>query len=284
MRTALRQAVENGVLVPTRRGHVPVPPRPGRRSCVLDDPAGRARGAPRTARPGASAEGPPRRPSSRRTGRRRDGRRRPSRLRGGRGQAEAFGLAEAHGHLERALALWDDVPDAAALPVDLAGLCSRTAELASQAGAAPRAVELAERAIKLAGDRDPAADRCMYASAGTCTRAAGTSRAVGVRTRGRARPAADRGAGAGARGVRPRAALAWRLRESLVVCEQALALARAAGARRPRCGRSPSSAATSPTSAAARRAWPSSAGPCGSPRKSAIRSPWSRSTSRSRTC
>ena len=49
-------------------------------------------------------------------------------------QAEAvFGLAEAHAHLERALALWDAVPDAAELVgLDLAELCAWTAELAGQ--------------------------------------------------------------------------------------------------------------------------------------------------------
>ena len=51
-----------------------------------------------------------------------------------------FGLAEAHAHLERALALWPAVPDAAELTgLDLAGLCAWTAELAGHVGAAPRA-------------------------------------------------------------------------------------------------------------------------------------------------
>ncbi len=65
-------------------------------------------------------------------------------------EAEAvFGLAEALAHLERALALWDAVPDAAELArLDLAELCTRTAELASQIGAAARAVELGRRAIE----------------------------------------------------------------------------------------------------------------------------------------
>ena len=67
-----------------------------------------------------------------------------------------FGLAEAHAHLERALALWPAVPDAAELAgLDLAGLCAWTAELASHVGAAPRAVELARRAIELVGGDDP---------------------------------------------------------------------------------------------------------------------------------
>jgi predicted ATPase len=72
-------------------------------------------------------------------------------------QAQAvFGLAEALGHLERALTLWDAVPDAAELArLDLAGLCSWAAELAGHVGAAPRAVVLARRAIELVGASDP---------------------------------------------------------------------------------------------------------------------------------
>ena len=72
-------------------------------------------------------------------------------------QAEAvFGLAEALAHLERALALWHAVPDAAELVgLDLAELCTRTAELASQTAAAPRAHELGRHAIELAGEADP---------------------------------------------------------------------------------------------------------------------------------
>ena len=72
-------------------------------------------------------------------------------------QAEAvFGLAEAHAHLERALALWPAVPDATELAgLDLAELCAWAAELASQVGAAPRAVELGRRAVELAGTEDP---------------------------------------------------------------------------------------------------------------------------------
>jgi predicted ATPase len=72
-------------------------------------------------------------------------------------QAEAvFGLAEAHAHLERALALWQAVPDAAELAgLDLSELCAWAAELASQVGASPRAVELGRRAIELVGAENP---------------------------------------------------------------------------------------------------------------------------------
>ena len=82
-------------------------------------------------------------------------------------QAETvFGLAEALAHLERALALWETVPGAAELArVDLAGLCAWAAELASQTGAAPRAVELVRRAIDLVGDGRPAARRATLRAA-----------------------------------------------------------------------------------------------------------------------
>jgi len=70
--------------------------------------------------------------------------------------AAVFGLAEAHGHLERALAVWDAVPDAAALAgIDIAELCAWAAGLASDVGAAPRAVELARRSIELVGAGAP---------------------------------------------------------------------------------------------------------------------------------
>jgi DNA-binding CsgD family transcriptional regulator/tetratricopeptide (TPR) repeat protein len=68
-------------------------------------------------------------------------------------EAEAvFGLAEALAHIERALALWDAVPDAADLVgLDVSELCGRAARLASETGAAPRAIELTRRALELVG-------------------------------------------------------------------------------------------------------------------------------------
>jgi DNA-binding CsgD family transcriptional regulator len=67
-----------------------------------------------------------------------------------------FGLAEALGHLERALALWAAVPDAAELvDLDISELCGWAARLASQVGASTRAVELARRAIELVGPERP---------------------------------------------------------------------------------------------------------------------------------
>ena len=150
-------------------------------------------------------------------------------------QAEAvFGLAEAAGHLERALALWPDVPDAAALTgLDLAGLCSRAAELASQTGASPRAAELARRAIELTGDQDPAGAALLYVRLGVYQYANGSNDA-GLAAFERAvelapPPSAERAQALAAFGTGLH--MAWRHRESLVVCEQALALARATGAR-----------------------------------------------------
>jgi tetratricopeptide (TPR) repeat protein len=63
-----------------------------------------------------------------------------------------FGLAEALAHLERALRLWDAVPDASDhAGAELAELLAHAAELASDTGDAPRAVELIEQAIALGG-------------------------------------------------------------------------------------------------------------------------------------
>jgi tetratricopeptide (TPR) repeat protein len=152
-------------------------------------------------------------------------------------QAEAvFGLAEALAHLERALRLWDAVPDAADLvKVDLAGLCSSAAELAWNTGAAPRAVELAQRAIELVGDGDPLRAALLHE---------GLSRYLHDSGRGDAALAAVERAVelAPAQPPSPERAqvlailgnvliVAWRYEEAVPACEQALALARAVGAR-----------------------------------------------------
>ena len=139
-------------------------------------------------------------------------------------------------HLERALALWPAVPDAAQLAsLDLAELCAWTAELASRNGASPRAEELARRAIGLVGDLDPARAALLHVRLGVYSHENGRQdaglaafeRAVALAP---AEPPSAEGAlalaafGAGLQ-------LAWRYEESLPVCERALALARAVGAR-----------------------------------------------------
>jgi len=143
--------------------------------------------------------------------------------------AEAvFGLAEALAHLERALTLWDAVPDAAALvQLDLADVCSWAAELAGQTGAAPRAVELARRAIELAGDRDAPRVALLHERLGRCLFASGRGddalveyeRAVALVPA--QPPSAERAQALAALGNG--LLLAQRYDESRAICEQSLA-------------------------------------------------------------
>jgi DNA-binding NarL/FixJ family response regulator len=152
-------------------------------------------------------------------------------------QAEAvFGLAEAHAHLERALALWPDVPDAAELAgLDLAALCSWAAELAGETGAAPRAVELTRRAIELVAAADPHRASLLHVRLGEDLHASGrTDAAVAALQRAvelvPAEPPSPERAyalGSYAGGLM----LAWRFADSLPIAEQALGLARAVDAR-----------------------------------------------------
>ncbi len=151
-------------------------------------------------------------------------------------QAEAvFGMAECLSHLERALALWEAVPDAPELAgVGLAELCSWTAEYASHTGAAPRAVELGQRAIDLVGDQDPVAAR-LYERLGRYLHECGKTNA-GLEADERAvelvpaqPPSPERAQALAALGSA--LGLAWHFAESLEICEQALAMARAVGAR-----------------------------------------------------
>jgi DNA-binding CsgD family transcriptional regulator len=147
-----------------------------------------------------------------------------------------FGLAEAHAHLERALALWDSVPDAAEhAGVDLAELCTWTAELASQTGAAPRAVELGRRAIELAGAEDKRRAGMLHVRLGEYLHATGSSdallaafeRAVELVP---AEPPSPEGAYA-LGSLAGALMVAERYEESLPISEKALALARGLGAR-----------------------------------------------------
>jgi DNA-binding CsgD family transcriptional regulator/tetratricopeptide (TPR) repeat protein len=72
------------------------------------------------------------------------------------GQA-AFGLAEAHLHLERALTLWPEVPDARERAgLDRVALLAWAVRLAGETGAAARAVELGREGLRLLGTADPA--------------------------------------------------------------------------------------------------------------------------------
>jgi DNA-binding CsgD family transcriptional regulator/tetratricopeptide (TPR) repeat protein len=152
-------------------------------------------------------------------------------------QAEAvFGLAEALVHLERALALWPAVADAAELVrLDLAELCSWAARVANETGAAPRAVALARRAIELVGEGDPPRAALLHESLGRYLHASGRTKA-GLAAFERAvelvpaqPPSAERAQVLAALGHG--LMLAWRHEESVPICEQALALAGAVGAQ-----------------------------------------------------
>ena len=152
-------------------------------------------------------------------------------------QAEAvFGLAEARAHLERVLGLWDAVPDAAELTkVDLAELCSRAAELASQTAGPQRAVELGRRAIEVAGADDPHRAAMLHVRLGeylleTGDKDAGLAaleRAVELVPAEPPSPERAYSLASLAGGLM----VDWRYSESLPISEDALALARRVEAR-----------------------------------------------------
>ena len=151
-------------------------------------------------------------------------------------QAEAvFGLAEALAHLERALALWHAVPDAAELVrLDLAALSLWTAELAAQTGAAPRAVALVRRAIKLTGESEPRRAALLHERLGRYLHWSGRAdialdafeRAVELIPAQPPSPERAQALASLGNGL----ALAERRGKSLAICKEALALARAVGA------------------------------------------------------
>jgi len=152
-------------------------------------------------------------------------------------EAEAvFGLAEAHAHLERALALWPAVPDAAELAgIDLAELCAWTGALAGLVGAATRAVELAQRAIELVGPQDPHRAALLHVVLGEYLLDIGSKdgllaafeRAVELVPAEPPSPERAYALGSLAGGLM----VDWRHAESLPIAEEALALARGIGAR-----------------------------------------------------
>jgi DNA-binding CsgD family transcriptional regulator/tetratricopeptide (TPR) repeat protein len=152
-------------------------------------------------------------------------------------QTEAvFGLAEARGHLERALALWGSVPNAAELvQLDLAELCTWAGELAGRTGAALRAVELNRRAIELVGEDNPRRAALMHVRLAEYLNETGRDdaslaaleRAVELVRAEPPSPERAYALGSLAGGLM----VAWRHEESLSIAEEALALARAVGAR-----------------------------------------------------
>jgi DNA-binding SARP family transcriptional activator/pimeloyl-ACP methyl ester carboxylesterase/tetratricopeptide (TPR) repeat protein len=152
-------------------------------------------------------------------------------------EAEAvFGLAEAVAHLERALALWAEVPGAAQLAgLDLVELSAWAAEQAVLTGASPRAVELGRQAVRLLGDGDPVRAGLLHAALGRHLLFAGR-RDAAVAAFERAvelvppePPSPERAQVLAALGHV--LMLTWRHEASRAMCVQALALARAVGPR-----------------------------------------------------
>jgi tetratricopeptide (TPR) repeat protein len=122
------------------------------------------------------------------------------------------------------------------LPGEREELHARLADELSRTGAAsPRAVELARRAIDLAGDKDPLRAALLHVHLGVYTYATGSNDAglaalehavelVPVQP-----PSPERAQALAALGTGLH--MAWRHEESLAICQQALVLARATGAR-----------------------------------------------------
>ena len=205
-------------------------------------------------------------------------------------QAEVvFGLAEARAHLERALALWGAVPDAAEVAgLDLAELCTRTAELASQIGAAARAVELGRQAIDAVREGDPYRAALLHVRLGEYLEQTGSEEAClaaverAVELVPTEPPSPER-----AYSLASLAGVWWWSGATRSRCRSASRRSRSlemsVRARR-RSERSRCSAATSPISAAAKRVSPIFVRLCSSPRRSAISSAWSERTSISPMC
>jgi DNA-binding NarL/FixJ family response regulator/tetratricopeptide (TPR) repeat protein len=151
---------------------------------------------------------------------------------------EVSGLAEALGHLEHVLDLWERVPDApvrAGLSLD--AVLARAAELSDLTGNAPRAAQLVRRAIEAIADADVTRAGLLYERLGSYLLVQG-QREAGIAAFRRAAdlvpgrpPSPER--------VRVLAALGnalifdRRYAESLHVCEEAIAAADAVGDERP---------------------------------------------------
>ena len=149
----------------------------------------------------------------------------------------AFALAEAAGHYERALELWEQAPQAAASsPLDRRGLLQRAAQAASRVGAGTRAVALINQALT---ETDAAAEplragallerlaRYQWLAGDTAAAMAAAERAVAITPA--EPPSAERARALAAHGQI--LMLQCRNRAAQARCEEAAAAARRAGAR-----------------------------------------------------
>ena len=149
----------------------------------------------------------------------------------------AFALAEAAGHYERALELWEQAPEAAASsPLDRGELLRRAARAASRIGAGPRAVALINQAL---AETDAAAEplragallerlaRYQWLAADTDAAMAAAERAVAITPA--EPPSAERARALAAHGQM--LMLLSRNRAARARCEEAVEVARRVGAR-----------------------------------------------------
>ena len=253
LRESLRRAVEHGVLVAEPGDEqLPLPPRAARRGDLRDDPAGRARGAARAARRRARTQRRRRRGGARTAlggrgsqhgGARRVGRSGPpggGRLRPRRGAARTSSGRSRSGTPCRTR---PSSPGSTS-PSSAPGRPSSPA----RSGAAPRAVELARRAIELVGEGDPHARRAPPRAPRPVPareRHATTPALAACRACGRARAgaAAVGGARVGAGVARRRIDAGLALRRSRCRSASRRSRSRAPSAHaRPRSGRSRCSA------------------------------------------
>ncbi len=147
----------------------------------------------------------------------------------------AFGLAEALAHLERVLGSWREVGDAPELAgIDLAGVFSWAAGLASKIGAGARAIELGRQAVHLVSADDPRRAASLHVSLGEYLYGIGNA-AEGLAELARAvelvpaRPSAERAYALGS--LAGGLMVAGRHAESLPIAEEALALSERVGGR-----------------------------------------------------
>ena len=204
---------------------------------VHDSPAGRARGPPRApgGLPGDVPGTSPAELARHWAAARRPADALPAWIEAARRAERMSGLAEAHGHLERTLALWDRVPGADEIAgLELAEVCTWGARLASHVGAAPRAVELTRRAIELTPADPPNRLALLHVRLGQYLRETGqdpaalaaVERAVALVPE---RPASHERAYA-LSALAGELVTLWRFSEALPLAREALAQARAVGA------------------------------------------------------
>ena len=160
----------------------------------------------------------------------------PASIEAARRAVRMSGLAEAHGHLERAIRLWDEVPAAAEIvELELAEVCAWAAQLAHHIGAAPRAVVLARRAIELTPEESWQRAALLHVRLGEYLyEIAEDSASLDARERAVALTREHPGSSEQAHALSSLAGglmVAWRFAESLPMAREALAQARAVGAR-----------------------------------------------------